>query len=437
MAVRSTEPSVAAGKHSPVLRGPRLAVARLVSAALAVSAAGVSIFGLPALYGEFRTLDNYDPAVRDVVRANLADLGLSVGFYAAYLLVCGLVLALACFAVAAIMFWRRSDEPMALFVAVLLSLLGATFSGSIGALGDLIPFWERLNGILNALSFAFVFLFFYLFPDGRFVPRWTRWLVLLLLAYAVPTVLFPESPASPENWPSLPYASLLAGLLVTGVFAQAHRYRSVSSQTQRQQAKWVVFGFAAALAGYLGVISLQVAFPSLEPGTLPDLLGIAAASCSMLLIPTSIAIAVLRYRLYDIDPVVNRALVYGSLTALLALVYFGGVGAAQEVFRIATGQVQQHQLAIVASTLAIAALFTPLRRLIQSFIDRRFYRRKYDARKILEEFSATLKDETDLDALRDDLVGVVRRTMQPAHVSVWLRPDRTPKRSKSKSELRS
>jgi len=421
MAARPTESSVAAGGHPPVLRGHRLAVARLVSAALAVSAAGISIIGSPALYGEFRTLNNYDPDVRDVVRANLADLGLSVSFYAAYLLIFGLVLALACFAVAAIMFWRRSDEPMALFVAVLLSLLGATFSGSIGALGDLVPFWERLNGILNALSFAFVFLFFYLFPDGRFVPRWTRWLGLLLLAYAVPTVLFPDSPASPDNWPSLPYASLLAGLLVTGVFAQAHRYRRVSSQMQRQQAKWVVFGFAAALAGYSGVISLQVAFPSLEPGTLPDLLGIAAASCSMLLIPISIAIAVLRYRLYDIDPVVNRALVYGSLTALLALVYFGGVGAAQEVFRTATGQVQQPQLAVVASTLVIAALFTPLRRRIQSFIDRRFYRRKYDAAKTLERFSIKLRDETDLDSLSDELVGVVRETMQPEHTSLWLR----------------
>jgi hypothetical protein len=135
----------------------------------------------------------------------------------------------------------------------------------------------------------------------------------------------------------------------------------------------------------------------------------------------------LRYRLYDIDVVINRTLVYGSLTVMLALVYFGVVTATQAVFTVLTGQEEQPQLAIVVSTLVIAALFNPLRRRIQSFIDRRFYRHKYDARKTLEAFSAKLRDETDLDALRDDLVGVVRETMQPAHVSLWLRPNTLPK----------
>ena len=146
-----------------------------------------------------------------------------------------------------------------------------------------------------------------------------------------------------------------------------------------------------------------------------------------LLIPLSIGIAVLRSRLFDIDVVINRTLVYGSLTAMLALVYFGGVTATQAIFRALTGQEQQPQLAIVISTLVIAALFNPLRQRIQSFIDRRFYRRKYDAIKTLEAFSVKLRDETDLNALSDDLVGVVRETMQPAHVSLWLRPDKTSK----------
>jgi hypothetical protein len=422
MVARPTRSPAAAGEQPPLLSGRRLVVARLASTVLAASAGGVSILGLPALYAEFRTLNYLDPAARDVVHDNLADLGLSVGFYAAYLLALGAVLALACYAVAAVILWRRSDEPMALFVAVLLALLGATFSGSIGALGALAPFWERLNGGLNALSVTLVFLFFYLFPDGRFVPRWIRWSVFLVLVYAAPTALFPNSPASPDNWPALPYAVLFASLLLTGVFAQAYRYRRVSGYTQRQQTKWVVFGFASALTGYVVVISLQVAFPSLEPGTLADLLGIAAASCFMLLIPLSIAVAVLRYRLYDIDLVVNRALVYGSLTVMLALAYWGGVTATQALLHALTSQEEQPQIAIVASTLAIAALFTPLRRRIQSFMDRRFYRKKYDARKTLEAFSAQLRDETDLDALSDDLVGAVRETMHPAHVALWLRP---------------
>jgi hypothetical protein len=142
-----------------------------------------------------------------------------------------------------------------------------------------------------------------------------------------------------------------------------------------------------------------------------------------LLIPLSLGVAVLRARLFDIDVVINRTLVYGSLTVMLALVYLGGVATTQALFGTLTGQEQQPQLAIVISTLVIAALFNPLRHRIQSFIDRRFYRRKYDARKTLEAFSAKLREETDLKALNDDLVGVVRETMQPAHVSLWLRPE--------------
>jgi hypothetical protein len=140
--------------------------------------------------------------------------------------------------------------------------------------------------------------------------------------------------------------------------------------------------------------------------------------------PIAIGVAILHYRLYEIDLLINRTLVYGSLTAMLIVLYFGGIVVLQRVFVSLTGQ--RSTLAVVASTLLIAALFTPLRRRIQSFIDRRFYRRKYDARKTLEAFSAQLRDETDLDALSDDLVGVVRETMQPAHISLWLRRETAP-----------
>jgi hypothetical protein len=141
----------------------------------------------------------------------------------------------------------------------------------------------------------------------------------------------------------------------------------------------------------------------------------------------AVGFAVLRYRLYDIDIIINRTLVYGSLTLMLALVYFGGVTVTQVLFQTLTSQEKLPQLVVVASTLLIAALFTPLRRRIQSFTDRRFYRRKYDARNTLEAFSARLREETDLQAVSDDLVGVVRETMQPAHVSLWLRSKTAPK----------
>ena len=144
----------------------------------------------------------------------------------------------------------------------------------------------------------------------------------------------------------------------------------------------------------------------------------------------------MRYRHYDIDILINRALVYGSLTVMLALIYFGGVATTQAIFGALSGQEEQPQLAVVVSTLVIAALFMPLRRRIQSFIDRRFYRRKYDARKTLESFSAKLRDETDLNALTDELVGVVKEAMQPAHVSVWLHPDPALKDKKKRAHIR-
>jgi hypothetical protein len=189
------------------------------------------------------------------------------------------------------------------------------------------------------------------------------------------------------------------------------------SPVERQQIKWLAYfailmfvGFAFVGAGWFGSNWNYWA----------EILSSAAFNC----LPVGVGIAILKYRLYDIDLLINRTLVYGALTGILALVYLGGVVALQALFRYLTGQ--GSQLAIVASTLAIAALFGPLRRRIQAFIDRRFYRRKYDVTKTLEAFSAKLRDETDLDALRADLVGVVGETMQPAHVSLWLRPDDTP-----------
>jgi hypothetical protein len=185
---------------------------------------------------------------------------------------------------------------------------------------------------------------------------------------------------------------------------------------EREQIKWFAYASVVLLFG------LFVGLPASEAMGGPWAV-FALLVTGFSLLPLAVGFAIFRHRLYDVNVVVNRTLVYGSLTAILAGVYFGGVTATQAIFQRLTGQHELPQLAIVASTLVIAALFNPLRRRIQSFIDRRFYRRKYDARKTLETFSATLRDETDLDALSNDLVRVVRETMQPAHVSLWLRPD--------------
>jgi hypothetical protein len=219
---------------------------------------------------------------------------------------------------------------------------------------------------------------------------------------------------------------LLPLCMLASVGSLVSRYRRAIGE-ERQQIKWISFAASVVGVTYLIAMATSFAFPSgawMAAGS-PlwlDLVAYAALA-SFTGVPIAVGFAVLRYRLYDIDVVINRTLVYGSLTAMLAAVYFGGVATTQAIFRALTGQEQQPQLVVVISTLVIAALFNPSRRRIQAFIDRRFYRRKYDAAKTLEAFSAKLRDETDLDALSDDLVGVVRETMQLAYVSLWLRPE--------------
>jgi hypothetical protein len=219
---------------------------------------------------------------------------------------------------------------------------------------------------------------------------------------------------------------LFFGLIGGAVLAQVYRYRRVSTPVHRQQTKWVVFGIAVGGAGLVGTSTLVSAVPAIEQsGPLGQMIGTTISEGFVLLLPLSIGVAMVRSGLYEIDVIINRTLVYGSLTATLVVVYLGCVIGLQYVLRALT--VEGSNLTIVASTLLIAALFAPLRRRIQSFIDRRFYRRKYDAAKTLEAFAGRLREETDLEALGGELVGVVRETMQPAHVSLWLRPDATPR----------
>jgi hypothetical protein len=269
-----------------------------------------------------------------------------------------------------------------------------------------------------------LYAFYLLFPSGRFVPRWTRWAVGLFAAHDVFYWLFPDSILDiASSLPPLDYA-VLTTLACIAIGSQLYRYRYVSSPAERQQTKWVVFGMVSA---GLGTVAFEIPISGSPLGQfdpLPALAIQAGLFGTLSLIPLSIGVAIVQDRLWDIDIVIRRTLIYGILTAALALVYFGSVAVTQTVFHALSGDVDRPQASIVVSTLVIAALFNPLRRRIKSFIDRRFYRRKYDARKTLEAFSATLSRETDLDALSDDLVTVVERTMQPAHVSLWLRPQK-------------
>jgi hypothetical protein len=295
--------------------------------------------------------------------------------------------------------------------------------------------WVPAVGLLGTYAFL-------LFPDGKLPSR--RWLPLAWLSGVMIVLVGMQVGLTPGQleglegvrnpwgvlvfpWmKSVPYLLIPLFLLcmVLSVFSLVLRFRR-SRGEKRQQIKWIAFG--ASLVGFLYLIAMigSIVYPQatwFAPGSPLWLIVLEyAALLSFPVIPTAIGFAMLRYRLYDIDVVINRALVYASLTATLVLIYFGGVATIQTLFRTFTGQDQQPQLAVVVSTLAIAALFNPLRTRIQSFIDRRFYRRKYDAAKTLEIFGARLRNETDLDTLGGDLVSVVREAMQPEHVSLWLR----------------
>ncbi len=289
-----------------------------------------------------------------------------------------------------------------------------------------------------------------LFPDGKLPSRrwrplaWFSGAVMVLASVALTLAPGPleghpgvRNPFGLEGYPMV--AQVLPGviaLLPVCILASAvslfRRYRHSGGEV-RQQIKWVAFAASFVGVVYLSAVVIGLFFaPEASWGSGDvSLLGeilLDAVLLSYAGVPIAVGFAVLKYRLYDIDVIINRTLVYGSLTAALALTYFGGVATTQAIFHALTGQEQQPQLAIVVSTLVIAALFNPLRRRVQAFVDRRFYRRKYDAAKTLVAFSAKLRDETDLEELTNELVGVVRETMQPAHISLWLRPDTASKK---------
>ena len=285
-----------------------------------------------------------------------------------------------------------------------------------------------------------------LFPTGRLPsPQWrpVAWLAAILLAMSIFVFSLRPGPISSEGPPvsnplgleSAAGAIQLADtvisscsvlVIIAAVASVIARFRRARGE-ELQQIKWFAYS-VILLAGAvgLGILANYVSALPLK-SVIPALQGVGIAS-----IPVATGIAVLKYRLYDIDFIINRTLVYGSLTAVLVGLYFGGIVVLQRVFVVLTGE--RSTLAVVASTLVIAALFNPLRRRIQGLIDRRFYRSKYDAAKTLEAFSSKLRDETDLDALSDDLVGVVSETMQPAHVSLWLRPDTASKEGETSSD---
>ena len=407
------------------LHGRWLVLARVGWAIFVVLALGLFVASIPTyltylhqLCSSSQCLYNGQLTPTDV--RQLDSWGLSLDVYAT-IQVAIIVMEFLVFAVVgAVVFWRRSDDWLALLTSFYLVLfpLGALDSYVFQTLSHS---WWLAVALVKFLGEVSAFILGYIFPSGQFVPRWSRWLALALIPYWLVNVLLPSSPP----W-SKPLVFLNVGLFLgwigTVVVAQTYRYRSVSGPVQRQQTKWVVLG---ASVGFGCEVIGQVFYRALIPLFLHDsqlAAGIVTAlvALSWVFIPLSLAVAVLRYRLWDVDVLINQTLVYGGLSAILIAVYVVSILVLQSLFRGLFHQTSD--LAIVVSTLVIAALFQPLRTRLQTGIDRRFYRSKFDAARLLSEFGATLREEVELGQLRERLLDIVQETMQPTQVWLWLRP---------------
>ncbi len=365
-------------------------------------------------------------------------LNLTLGGYASYLTAVFLLVVITHLFIGVVVFLRGPNDWMALTLAFALVSNGAWLTLSLmypaEEVGQVLTL---LVGIVTYVGLVSGIGLLYIFPDGRFVPRWTRAMFVswaILMAFAI---FFPELPLSLATWSIFVQLLVLLGWTGVGLFSQLHRYLEVSTPLQRQQTKWAIAGLVLAVVGPFAYFLTFVIVPALNDPDVPNILyqrvgaslfalslvvrlvGITIMALATLIFPISFVIAILRYRLWDIDVIINRTLVYGALTGTLILIYLFGVALLQSIFRSLTGQ--GDQLAIVATTLAIAALFNPLRGRIQGVIDRRFYRRRYDAARALTAFSDTVQDEVELEDVSQALLRLVVETVQPSQSSLWLR----------------
>ncbi len=422
-----TQPAVSRSFTDTRLHGYRLVIVRLLCLSLSIVSVGLVLASIPSYFASLHLLctgtaapcnASWQLVPADLQR--LQALGLSIDFFATYIIVLTSLFARGYWLVAALLCWRTSDNPLALLAAVTLSTFPIAFNSD--ATSTLASPWSVLVHVISLLGNLCIVLFFYVFPGGHFVPRWTLWVLIPTLPYWGFSEFFPQAPFNPFF--RFPLLDVVTFLVVIGgmLVVQIYRYRRVSTPTQRQQTKWVVYGVTLGVGGFVLLSLFGGFFPSLFPtGSLADLISRAAITGLMLLLPFSIGVAVWRSRLWEIDRIINQTLVYATLTVTLALVYAAFIIGLPLLVHELTGQIANSPLILVGSTLAIAALFQPLRKRIQQVIDRRFYRRKYDAALTLVAFSATLRSEVDLHELSEQILAVVQETMQPAHISLWLR----------------
>jgi hypothetical protein len=364
--------------------------------------------------------DNIDITIGDLEAAD--DIGVSPGLTGTAARVLGSLSILSSifyFVIAGIIFWRMSDDWLGMLVSITLVFLGGLFfTSSNDALIRAFPDIKELHDLIQLSGVIALTAIFLLFPDGQFVPRWFRWFFGIVVALFLLNEFMSAAGVASDPLEILTFLVLI----FIAPANQIYRYIRVSTPVAQQQTKWVVLGLFSALVLMITWLVVGAFYPPDQPGS-PRLIALLIAvpliSLLGLLLPLTFAISILRYRLWEIDIIINRGLIYGTLTILLALIYFGTVTILQNLFTAVTGQ--QSPISLVISTLIIAALFQPLYRRVQELINRRFYRGKYDAGKILAEFASTARDEVDLDNITSALVDAVEKTLQPATISLWLK----------------
>lgn len=415
----------------PRLAGRWLGAVRLLWLFFYSFSLGVLSYAIVAGYTRIMTVCTppgcADDQLLPEVARTLVENGLSLQLYALYNIGLTVLFAVVYLALAALIFWRRSDDGMATFASLTLIVFGVFSTELVGGLAGRHPFWLWLLAIMEMAVVTLFICLLYLFPTGRFVPGWTRWLAVAWTLIGVTTLFV--GPFVPDavgriisfgKWPALVQYLILAALFGAGIGAQVYRYRRQSNAVQQQQTKWIVFGLVVTTVAWIGLNELLLTFAPqwMTNGTRMRMVIDAFMAAAVIFTAVTFGVAILRYRLWDIDLVIRRTLIYTVLSSLLALAYFGAILLLETVRPVFSAH--QSQLETVLATLLIAALFAPLRRSVQQLIDRRFYRKRYNSDQVLARFSATLRNEVELEKLRADLVGVVQETIQPAYVALWL-----------------
>jgi hypothetical protein len=380
----------------------------------------------------------YDQLLHTPARRELIQLGLNTVAYARLILGLNLAVLILHLATAGVLFWRRSNDAIALLVSFALAMNGALFPLAVMYSTLRVELALRnLVDIVAFLSMVSSYSLLLLFPDGKFSPRWTRFLLAGWALMTFTSLFFPDSPFGLPSWPVAIQFLVLVTWSAIGMFAQVYRYRYVSTLQQQQQTKWALLGLAAAALGPIAYFLPFVIAPALTGPAVPNMLyqrmGPAFFNISFILqtlsfgfftiitlvFPISFTIAIMRYRLWDIDVLINQALVYAALTASVALIYLSMIFVFEFFFGGLAGE-SRSDIVTILSTLIVTSIFTRLRKRVQEGIDRRFYRRRYDVSQTMATFSKSLQNEVDLDRLSGRMLNVVQDTLHPRNVSLWL-----------------